>query len=86
MALMPVAIALALDLFAAVEPIANTVVAASLAGAFFGLAMLCWYALAWLSKRKNQPIRRHSWGKRDIAILVPPASRDMWVDTTTCFV
>lgn len=56
MALMPVAIALALDLFAAVEPIANTVVAAILAGAFFGLAMLCWYALAWLSKRKNQPM------------------------------
>jgi hypothetical protein len=56
MALMPVAIALALDLFVAVEPIANAVVAASLAGALFGLAMLFWYALAWFSKRKKQPM------------------------------
>jgi hypothetical protein len=56
MALMPVAIALALDLFVTVEPIANTVLAATLAGAFFGLAMLCWYALAWLSKPKNRPM------------------------------
>ena len=39
--LMSVAIALALDLYVAVELIAKTAVAASPAGTFLGLAMLC---------------------------------------------
>ena len=55
-ALLPVAIALALDIFVAMERIAASALAASIAGAFFGLAMLCWYGLAWLSKRKEQPM------------------------------
>ena len=45
-ALLPVAIALALDIFVAMERIAASALAASMAGAFFGLAMLCWYGLA----------------------------------------
>jgi hypothetical protein len=51
---LPLAIALALDIFAAMERIVACALAASIAGAFFGLAMLCWYRLAWLSKRKEQ--------------------------------
>ena len=58
MALLPVAIALALDIFAAVERIAAVAVAASFAGGFFALAMLCWYALAWLTPRKEQPMMK----------------------------
>jgi Family of unknown function (DUF6328) len=55
-ALLPVAIALALDIFVAMERIAASALAASMAVAFFGFAMLCWYGLAWLSKRKEQPM------------------------------
>jgi Family of unknown function (DUF6328) len=55
-ALLPVAIALALDIFVAMERIAASALAASMAGAFFGFAMLCWYGLAWLSKRQEQPM------------------------------
>jgi hypothetical protein len=54
MALLPLAIALALDIFAAMERIAAAAVAASIAGGFFGLAMLCWYALAWVTTRKER--------------------------------
>jgi hypothetical protein len=53
--LLPVAIALALDIFAAMERIAAAAVAASIAGGFFGPAMLCWCALAWRTTRKEQP-------------------------------
>jgi hypothetical protein len=53
-ALLPLAVALALDIFAAMERMAAPVTAAAVAAVFFGLAMVCWYALAWLSKRKEQ--------------------------------
>jgi len=55
-ALLPVAIALALDIFAAMDRIAAPALAAGIAGAFFGFAILCWYVLAWLLKRKEQPM------------------------------
>lgn len=55
-ALLPVATALGLDTFAAMERIAVPAVAATLAGAFFGVALLLWYGFAWLVKRKKQPM------------------------------
>jgi len=55
-ALLPLAIALALDLFAATERMAAPAAAATIAGVFFGLAMVCWYGLAWLTRRKQQPM------------------------------
>jgi hypothetical protein len=55
-ALFPIALALALDLFVAIERIAAAPAAIIAAGAFFALAMLCWYGLAWTLKRKKQPM------------------------------
>ncbi len=55
-ALFPIAVALALDFFVAIERIAAAPAAIIAAGAFFTLAMLCWYGLAWTLKRKKQPM------------------------------
>ena len=52
-ALLPVAIALALDMFVAVGRVLDPILAGVAAAAFFALAMSCWYAIAWLSKRKE---------------------------------
>ena len=52
-ALLPVAVALALDMFVALQRIASSSVAAGIAGTFFGLAMLCWYIVAWASRRRE---------------------------------
>jgi hypothetical protein len=53
-ALCPIGVALALDIYVAMERIGPELMAATTAIAFFVLAMLCWYALAWVTKRKNQ--------------------------------
>jgi Family of unknown function (DUF6328) len=55
-AVFPVAVALALDTFVAMERIVRPVVAAAAGSTFFGLAMLCWYVVAWISTRKEQPM------------------------------
>jgi len=52
-ALLPVAIALALDMFIAVGRVTDAILAGAAAAAFFALAMLCWYGTAWLSRRKE---------------------------------
>jgi uncharacterized protein DUF6328 len=52
-ALFPVALALALDMFVAMERAATWAVAAGVASVFFGLAMLCWYVVAWINKRQE---------------------------------
>jgi hypothetical protein len=57
-ALLPVALALALDLFVAMERMASIRIAVMTATVFFGLAMLCWYAAAWLAKRKESPMTK----------------------------
>jgi hypothetical protein len=57
-ALLPVAVALALDMFVAMQRIASATVAAGAGGAFFALAMLCWYAVAWMSKRKERAMQQ----------------------------
>jgi len=56
-ALLPVAVALALDMFVAMQRVASWSVAAIAAGLFFGLAMLCWYLVAWVSQRKERPVQ-----------------------------
>jgi hypothetical protein len=55
-ALLPVAIALAFDIFVAMERIGPPIVAASASLTFFGIAMLCWYGIAWIAKRKESPM------------------------------
>jgi hypothetical protein len=55
-ALLPVAVALAFDIFAAMEQVASPVIAAGAGLSFFGVAMLCWYGLAWITKRKDIPM------------------------------
>jgi Family of unknown function (DUF6328) len=56
MALLPVAISLAFDIFAAMERIGPPVIAASAGFTFFCVAMLCWYGIAWIAKRKERPM------------------------------
>jgi hypothetical protein len=56
-ALLPVAIALALDVFVAMERMASFSASVIAAGAFFSLAMLCWYGVVWLTKRKASPMQ-----------------------------
>ena len=53
-ALLPVAVALALDMFVAMRRIGSSPAATGAAAAFFALAMLCWYGVAWASKRKER--------------------------------
>jgi Family of unknown function (DUF6328) len=55
-ALLPVAIALAFDMFAAIARIGAPMIAASAALTFFGVAILCWYGIAWTAKRKESPM------------------------------
>ena len=55
-ALLPIAIALALDIFVAMEPMTSEATAILAGATFFGLAMLCWYVLAWILKRKPEPM------------------------------
>jgi Family of unknown function (DUF6328) len=55
-ALLPIAIALALDMYVALGQIAADAFAAGAAGVFFALAVLCWYALAWMTKRRENPM------------------------------
>jgi hypothetical protein len=55
-ALLPISIALSLDVFVAMERI-STISIATIAGVvFFGLSLLCWYGLEWIIKRKRQPM------------------------------
>ena len=53
-ALLPVAVALALDITVAMQRIASSAVAMSAAGVFFALAMLFWYGVAWATRRKER--------------------------------
>jgi hypothetical protein len=53
LALPPLAVALALDLFVAMERIAGLRAAVGIAAAFFALAMAFWYGLAFALKRKE---------------------------------
>jgi hypothetical protein len=55
-ALLPVALALSFDLFAAMERIASPRIAMCTGLTFFGFAMLCWYGIAWIAKRKESPM------------------------------
>jgi phage shock protein PspC (stress-responsive transcriptional regulator) len=56
-AVLPIAVALALDMFVAMQRITSGSVAAGAAGTFFGLAMLCWYAVAWITMRKEKSVQ-----------------------------
>ena len=58
LALLPVALALALDMFVAMQQVASFMIAGLAAGGLFGLAMLCWYALAWVSTRRERSMPR----------------------------
>jgi len=55
-ALLPLAIALALDVFVAMERIVGALPAVISACAFFALAITCWYALELLLQRRRQPM------------------------------
>ena len=55
-ALLPMSIALALDIFVAMERVASSIMAIIVAATFFGIAMFCWYALEWILKRERQPM------------------------------
>jgi hypothetical protein len=44
-------------MFIAIQRSASPSVAAAAAGTFFGLALLCWYIVAWISKRKERPVQ-----------------------------
>lgn len=57
-AVLPVAVALALDMFVAMERMASSAIAAAGGGGFFALAMLCWYAVAWIAKRKERTMQQ----------------------------
>jgi hypothetical protein len=56
-ALLPVAVALELDMFVAMQQVVSLSVAAVAAGLFFALAMLCWYVVAWVSQAKERPVQ-----------------------------
>jgi hypothetical protein len=51
-ALLPVAIALAFDIYATLGQIVRNMFAASAAFTFFSLSVLCWYGIAWIARRK----------------------------------
>ena len=55
-ALLPISIALALDVFVAMERIFLISIAILAGAVFFVLALLCWYMLEWIVKRKGQPM------------------------------
>src|SRR5438874_13320361 len=55
-ALFPISSALALDIFVAMERITSATTAIFSAVMFFGIAMICWYAIEWIMKRKAQPM------------------------------
>ena len=57
LALPPVAVALALDMFVAMQRMASSSVATGTAAAFFCLAMLCWYVVAWITQRKERAMQ-----------------------------
>lgn len=69
-AALPVAVTLALDMFAAMERIVPLAAAAGSAAVFFGLAMLCWYAVAWLTKRKERSMDEASAKSPSLATQV----------------
>jgi hypothetical protein len=56
LALAPIALALALDFYVAIGRMAGSRAAAATAAVFFILAMICWYALEFLIKRKTPPM------------------------------
>jgi Family of unknown function (DUF6328) len=62
-ALLPISIALALDVFVAMERIASISTAVIVGAVFFVLALLCWYLLEWIVKRKRQPMSQHDPSK-----------------------
>src|SRR4051812_43339680 len=62
-ALLPISIALALDIFVAMERITSVTTAVFFGAAFFGIAMLFWYALEWMLKRKRQPMSQKESSK-----------------------
>jgi hypothetical protein len=55
-ALLPISIALALDVFVAMERILSISIAVLAGAVFFVLALLFWYMLEWIVKRKGQPM------------------------------
>jgi Family of unknown function (DUF6328) len=55
-ALLPISIALALDIFVAMERIASISTAVIVGAVFFVLALLSWYLLEWIVKRKRPPM------------------------------
>lgn len=55
-ALLPISIALALDVFVAMERIFSISIAVLAGAVFFVLALLFWYMLEWIVKRKGQPM------------------------------
>lgn len=59
-ALLPISIALALDVFVAMERIFSISIAVLAGAVFFVLALLFWYMLEWIVKRKGQPILSRS--------------------------
>jgi hypothetical protein len=71
LALLPIAVALTLDIFAAMEPIVTGAIATVLAGVFFFLSMLCWYGLAWLTKRKEKSMTEN---------IIKPTSVETQID------
>ena len=56
LALLPLSIGLAFDLFVAMDRIAGTLGGAVVGGAFFALAMLLWYALEFSLKKRSYPM------------------------------
>jgi hypothetical protein len=56
-ALLPISFALALDIFVAMERLASISIAVIVGAVFFVLALICWYLLEWIIKRKQQPMQ-----------------------------
>src|SRR4029077_20623198 len=71
LALLPIAVALTLDIIAAMEPIVTGAIAAILAGVFFFVSMLCWYGLAWLTKTKEKTMTEN---------IIKPTSVETQID------
>jgi hypothetical protein len=55
-ALFPISTALAFDIFVAMERMSSVRVAIVSGAIFFGVAMVCWYALEWFLQRERQPM------------------------------